>query len=241
MSIFVSYAASDRPLAIRLIDDLKLAGFEVWSDQDVKAGGSWVGTILEQVRRASAFVFLVTARSARSDTFTAELAAALSVAQTPPHARIIPFRVDPEVAGPLYLRHYQGIDASEYAPALRKLMQALRHEAGYSSVSFPSYSNMTTVRREIDRTSELLERQDSERRLDLDSRRWRRLRRELGRTSVASLFTAANIGIFLAGSHGPVELAFAAVVASAAAMYLFTTTKRRVSDSTPGLSEADDV
>ena len=61
-AVFLSYASEDAPAALRLCEDLRAAGIEVWLDQSALRGGdAWDAAIQKQIRECALFVPLVSA------------------------------------------------------------------------------------------------------------------------------------------------------------------------------------
>jgi TolB-like protein/Tfp pilus assembly protein PilF len=61
-AVFLSYASEDAPAALRLCEDLRSAGIEVWLDQSALRGGdAWDAAIQKQIRECALFVALISA------------------------------------------------------------------------------------------------------------------------------------------------------------------------------------
>jgi TolB-like protein/Tfp pilus assembly protein PilF len=63
-AVFLSYASEDAPAALRLCEDLRAAGIEVWLDQSALRGGdAWDAAIQKQIRECALFVPLISANT----------------------------------------------------------------------------------------------------------------------------------------------------------------------------------
>lgn len=67
MSVFLSYARTDQPLAARLARILQEAGIEVWWDRELLVGSDFAHTIAEQLDRATMVVVIWTPTSINSN------------------------------------------------------------------------------------------------------------------------------------------------------------------------------
>jgi hypothetical protein len=65
--VFLSYAAPDRAIARKLVDDLTRYRTEVWYDQNLRPGDNWVEAITRNLEEASAVIVLITPDSLRSE------------------------------------------------------------------------------------------------------------------------------------------------------------------------------
>ncbi|HUB39411.1 MAG TPA: TIR domain-containing protein [Streptosporangiaceae bacterium] len=72
MQIFISYARTDRPKVDRLAQQLRQVGNDVWVDIDLSGGQVWWDNILDQIRRADAFVAVVSRSSVKSQACQVE-------------------------------------------------------------------------------------------------------------------------------------------------------------------------
>ncbi len=72
MQIFVSYAREDRVAVGRLVEDLTQAEHTVWMDRSLRGGQLWWTTILDEIERCAAYVFVLSPASAASSACRAE-------------------------------------------------------------------------------------------------------------------------------------------------------------------------
>jgi adenylate cyclase len=70
--VFVSYARSDEDLAAKIADGLRVAGYEVWRDDELPAHRSYAEVIEERIKGAGAVVVLWSAEAAKSQWVRAE-------------------------------------------------------------------------------------------------------------------------------------------------------------------------
>src|SRR3954452_19332041 len=70
--IFISYARSEEPRAVRVADALRGAGHRVWRDDELPAHRAYVEVIEERLRAADAVVVLWSAEAAKSEWVRAE-------------------------------------------------------------------------------------------------------------------------------------------------------------------------
>ena len=91
--VFLSYAQSDRHLAETLARDLTVAGFAVWSDQEVMPGDNWARKVGEALDESEAMVVIVSPAAAKSEWVRREVEFALG---SPRYAgRLIPIVAKP--------------------------------------------------------------------------------------------------------------------------------------------------
>ena len=96
-SVFISYSRPDRPAALKLCEDLEIAGFRPWVDTQLKPGQPWKDVIEKELRKCSFVLVLLSEHSlAKKGFFQRELRVALDEAQNRPPQRpfIIPVRID---------------------------------------------------------------------------------------------------------------------------------------------------
>lgn len=60
MHIFISYSKKNKGYAQRLKKKLLSEGFDVWIDDRIDYGDDWWRTIVQAIRKASAFVVIMT-------------------------------------------------------------------------------------------------------------------------------------------------------------------------------------
>ncbi len=123
--VFISYSREDRAFVDRLSQDLRSGGVTTWQDtKEIAAGANWRLAIEASLRRASALLYVASARSVNSQWMLKELEAVFSRG-----ARIIPVVVDDqgEHGLPDFLRAFQWVDFRHgYEAALAQLLAALQ-------------------------------------------------------------------------------------------------------------------
>jgi hypothetical protein len=118
---FCSYSRADAAFALRLAEDLKTAGANVWLDQiDIEPGTPWDRAVEQALAAASRILVILPPSSVRSDNVSDELSFALSKRK-----RIIPvLYLECEV--PFRLARLQHIDFThDYDRGLKALIKTL--------------------------------------------------------------------------------------------------------------------
>jgi hypothetical protein len=120
-SAFCSYSRADAEFALKLAEDLKAAGANVWMDQlDIEPGAPWDRTVEEALAAASRILVILSPASVSSDNVSDELSFALSK-----HKRIIPV-LHRECNVPFRLARLQHIDFThDYERGLKALVKTL--------------------------------------------------------------------------------------------------------------------
>ena len=118
---FVSYSRQDSEFALRLAEDLKAAGANVWLDQlDIAPGEHWDRSVEEALRGCTRMLVILSPESVASDNVMDEVSFALRSGKA-----IIPILFK-ECALPLRLHRKQHIDfRTDYQRGLRELVRAL--------------------------------------------------------------------------------------------------------------------
>src|SRR3954470_19482417 len=70
--VFVSYARSDEPEAVRIAEALRSRGYQVWRDDEIPGHGTFGKVIEENLSSAKAVLVVWSAASAQSDWVRAE-------------------------------------------------------------------------------------------------------------------------------------------------------------------------
>jgi hypothetical protein len=125
---FMSYSHSDREVALRLGEDLRSSGVDVWVDRwEIRPGDSLIEKIFsEGLAEADFFLILLSPASVRSKWVTEELDAAV-IRKIEGVTRIIPVIVE-QCDVPLALRSLLWVDLSaDYQAGLRALQMTI-HE-----------------------------------------------------------------------------------------------------------------
>lgn len=108
-NVFVSYSRVSAETVEALVKDIEALGHEVWFDKELVGGQSWWDKILETIRSADIFVFVIDHSSLRSKACTREYeyADALGIP-------IIPIVTDPSVRPNLLPRALQMVQHVSY-------------------------------------------------------------------------------------------------------------------------------
>ncbi len=118
---FISYAREDADFALRLAQDLREAGAQVWIDQlDIKTGERWARSIERAVTKCSGLIFILSPDSITSDNVMDEVDYALDMDK-----KVLPvmFR---QVDLPFRIRRRHYVDFTEgYDNGLIRLMRDL--------------------------------------------------------------------------------------------------------------------
>ncbi len=122
-SVFVSYSRADKSRAQQIIDLLEGAGFQVWWDEALEAGTTYVETTEQALESAEAVVVLWTKTSTGSNWVRDE---AMSGRE---RGCLVPVSLDGSTA-PLGFRQFQALDFSGWGgratdPEARKLVAAV--------------------------------------------------------------------------------------------------------------------
>ena len=122
--IFISYARSEEPRAVRVAEVLRSAGYRVWRDDELPAHRAYVEVIEERLKSANAVVVLWSAEAAKSEWVRAE-------ADTARHlGTLIQATIDGGIP-PLPFNQIQcadlnGWDGDTDAPGWRKLVASVQ-------------------------------------------------------------------------------------------------------------------
>lgn len=118
---FLSYSRENSVFVLRLVDDLKAAGANVWLDQlDIKVGNDWDTAIHDALAQCSWMLVVLSPASVRSKNVQDEIALARDENKT-----IIPILLEDCVI-PWRLRRLQYVDfRKDYEPALKVLLETL--------------------------------------------------------------------------------------------------------------------
>jgi hypothetical protein len=147
--VFISYARKDAKFVDALRQQLKTAGFEVWTDSILRPGNDWRHEIDEAIRNAFALIVIITPWAKSSEYVTYEWAFALGLG-----IKVIPVVVRPTSLHPRleYLQHVDFILRRGEDFPWERLIEGLMHikeSAGtvtVSEVSMPSIPELRTAR-----------------------------------------------------------------------------------------------
>jgi TIR domain/Sel1 repeat len=163
LSAFFSYSRADSEFALKLAEDLRAAGANVWMDQlDIEPGTPWDRAVEEALTRSPCMLVILSSVSVNSNNVSDEVSFALSKRK-----RIIPVLYrDCEV--PFRLARLQHIDfRADYAPGLKALVKALGVEqggmSGGASQATPSVNRKRALAAEDCAAETRMEREERER------------------------------------------------------------------------------
>ncbi|MEP0546459.1 MAG: toll/interleukin-1 receptor domain-containing protein [Rhodothermales bacterium] len=137
MTVFISYAHSDRSLATEAAQALKKQGLRVWLDAwEILPGDNWSAKRGDALRDADAMVLLLTNRGIHSHTIEQDLSFATSERRF--KGRVYPIYDGQEAMseGPWVLKRLQGIRLDEYP----EREEAFHVVADQIKKATPSYS-----------------------------------------------------------------------------------------------------
>ncbi len=125
--VFISYAATDRNIALRVRERLTEAGIETWMDVDLKPGADGVEIIRESVRNASSGLVLLSPAVANSPEVASEYKTILSQNKRLNVAMVAPIISPHDI--PYHLQSIRAIDLQwDFEAGMRKLIAAIRGE-----------------------------------------------------------------------------------------------------------------
>lgn len=103
--IFISYSTKDRPHALALVEQLRVAGLSVWIDQQgIDAATSWSKEIADALEACSTFMLLLSPNSIASENVAKELAVAAELKK-----HIIPVELERVQLKREFLYHLTGL------------------------------------------------------------------------------------------------------------------------------------
>jgi hypothetical protein len=122
MSTFVSYAREDRDIALRLTEDLRTAGIDVWIDQrDIRAGEQWDQAVERALEQSPTMLVILSPDAVQSHSVMDEVSYALEERK-----RVVPVLHRP-CKIPLRMRRLQYVELTPaYDDALSRLVTALQ-------------------------------------------------------------------------------------------------------------------
>lgn len=131
--VFISYAEEDQDIAVKLYNDLRHSGVELWLDRkDLSPGQNWKVEIKKAIEKSSYFLALISTKSIDKKGFTQkELKFALDIVDEMPSSDIfiIPVRIDDcrPIYGKLQDLHWVDLFPS-YDEGLKKILKVLKPE-----------------------------------------------------------------------------------------------------------------
>ena len=129
--LFLSYARADKVFALRLAQDLKAAGIEVWVDQfDVLPSQRWDRTLEAALRACAGLVVILSPRSVVSEIVMDEVGFAIDQSKD-----VIPLLYE-ACDIPLRIRRIQYIDfTQDYNAAFERCKSVIRAEPSKTNVA----------------------------------------------------------------------------------------------------------
>jgi len=120
-NVFLSYTRTDDQFVLKLANDLRQAGADIWIDQlDIPAGSRWEKEVEKALINAKCLLVVLSPLSASSDNVSDEIAYAIDNKK-----KIIPIIIK-ECTRPFRIRSLQFIDfTKDYSPALNRLLKEL--------------------------------------------------------------------------------------------------------------------
>jgi adenylate cyclase len=141
--VFISYARADEPLATQVADCLKVAGYEVWRDDELPAHRAYADVIEERIRGAKAVVVLWSADAVKSQWVRAEADSARS------SLTLIQATLDgtlpPMPFNQIQCADLKGWDGQQTALGWKKLMASVGELAGPKEVKESSRTSTRDV------------------------------------------------------------------------------------------------
>jgi len=134
---FLSYSRVNQDFALKLAEELKSEGFDIWFDQlDIPPGARWDTEIEKALEEADIFMVIITPDSAKSDNVLDEIGYAIDTGK-----RILPVLLE-AAALPLRLRRFQYVDFTsksfnEGIKSARELLGALIDQPTLSDGEVP--------------------------------------------------------------------------------------------------------
>lgn len=131
--LFLSYSRTDSEFALKLANDLRENGINLWIDQlDIHTGDPWDEKVEDALTKADSVVIVLTPEAVESNNVKDEVAFALDE-----NKKIIPILLYP-CKIPYRLRRFNYIDfTSDYQTALNRLSDSLSSNQEYLEVIEP--------------------------------------------------------------------------------------------------------
>ncbi|MCA9741014.1 MAG: TIR domain-containing protein [Deferribacteres bacterium] len=119
---FISYARADQEFVLKLAQDLRAAGADIWLDQlDIATGANWVRSIQQALEECTAMIVVLSKASVQSDNVLDEVLFAREESKD-----IFPVLHKP-CKRPFHLRARQYSDFTQnYDDGMRKLLSAMK-------------------------------------------------------------------------------------------------------------------
>lgn len=136
--VFISHDTEDEAFAHRLANDLQGLGLRVWIAPDsIRPGEDWVDAINRGLERSSHMLLVLTPAALRSDWVRKETSAAINL-ESRGRIELIPLRVKPCTAPPLW-DSYQAVPfRHDYQAGLRQLASRLGSQATAPAAPVPA-------------------------------------------------------------------------------------------------------
>lgn len=142
MTTFVSYAREDRDIALRLADDLRAAGIDVWIDQhNIRAGEQWDQAVERALEQSLTMLVILSPDAVQSRSVMDEVSYSLEEGK-----RVVPV-LHRACKIPLRMRRLQYVElTSSYAEGFSRVVNALQN-ASATSVVTPAPTLVPTAAR----------------------------------------------------------------------------------------------
>ncbi len=124
MTTFISYSRVNSDFAVRLANDLRSDGFDIWLDQlDIPTGSRWDDELEKALDRCSTFLIVLSPESIKSQNVKDEIGYAIDAGK-----HILPVLIE-NCKIPLRLRRFQFVDFTDdsYRESLSQIKQLLEN------------------------------------------------------------------------------------------------------------------
>ena len=124
MTTFISYSRVNSDFAVRLANDLRSDGFDIWLDQlDIPTGSRWDDELEKALDRCSTFLIVLSPESIKSQNVKDEIGYAIDAGK-----HILPVLIE-NCKIPLRLRRFQFVDFTDdsYRESLAQIKQLLEN------------------------------------------------------------------------------------------------------------------
>lgn len=150
--IFISYCRRDTETVDRIVDSMRAAGLEVWTDrQNIRAGNAWRVQIVQAIDTCDAFVLMLSPNSAASDNVRKEIDLAQDAGRTIFAIMLEPVKLPAEIRYQLAGLQFIDIQMLGFDKAISQLICTIReHIAKLSPVEEQKTCQAEVVIRGID-------------------------------------------------------------------------------------------
>lgn len=126
MQVYISHSAEDKDLVRRLAQQLELAGFDVFNQEDIDPGENWAAKVAKAIQSSRAMVVVFTEAAARSPWVQRDIEYALASLRY--KNRLVTVVVDKSAEIPWILKRLPIIEVrrNNIADAGRRVVEELR-------------------------------------------------------------------------------------------------------------------